>query len=113
MTDRLRILALALLASLALLATGCGATTSGSSGAAGAALVRPDALVFVTLDSDLGSSQWQQVNDLSKKFTGRDQALAQLNHELAKNQLDYGRDIEPALGPEVDIAIVLGPNLND
>ena len=58
MTFKLRTLA-ALLGALALLAAGCGgATTSGSSsGPDGASLVRPDALAFVSFDTDLGSSQ--------------------------------------------------------
>src|SRR6266567_828607 len=98
MTMRLRTLALALFASLALLAAGCGGGTTSNSSGSGA---------------DLGSSQWKQVDALSKKFPGRDMALAQINKELEKNQLDYNRDIKPALGPEVDLAIVLGPNLND
>jgi len=113
MTMRLRTLALALFASLALLAAGCGGGTTSNSSGSGAFLVRPDALVFVSFDADLGSSQWKQVDALSKKFPGRDMALAQINKELEKNQLDYNRDIKPALGPEVDLAIVLGPNLND
>src|SRR5690348_15346490 len=69
MTFRFRYLLLGALTALALLAAGCGgATTSGSGGASGATLVRPDALVFVSFDTDLGSSQWKQVDALSKKF---------------------------------------------
>jgi hypothetical protein len=114
MTPRLRTLALALFGALALLAAGCGgATTSGSGGSDGATLVRPDALVFVSFDTDLGSSQWKQLDALSKKFPGRDHALSQINHELEKNQLDYNGDIKPALGPEVDLAIVPSANLTD
>jgi hypothetical protein len=114
MTSRLRHLILGALAALALVAVGCGgAKTSGPSGASGASLVRPDALVFVSFDTDLGSSQWKQVDSLAKKFPGRDQALSQINHALEKNQLDYSGDIEPALGPEVDLAIVPGANLSD
>jgi hypothetical protein len=114
MTSRLRHLLLGALTALALLAAGCGgATTSGSGDTAGATLVRPDALVFVSFDTDLGSSQWKQVDALSKKFAGRDEALSQINHELEKNSVDYSRDIKPAVGPEVDLAIVPSPNLTD
>src|SRR5436190_24167687 len=99
MTSRLRILVLALVGALALLAAGCGGgTTSGSSGDSGATLVRPDALVFVSFDTDLGSSQWKQVDALSKKFSGREEALSQINQALEKNQVDYNDDIKPALG---------------
>jgi hypothetical protein len=114
MNSRLRILALGVLGAFALLATGCGGATSasGSSGS-GATLVRPDALVFVSFDTDLGSSQWKQVDALSKKFPGRDKALSEINQALKKNQVDYNDDIKPALGPEVDLAIVPSPNLTD
>src|SRR5256885_861025 len=95
-----------------LLAAGCGGS-AGRGGSSGASLVRPDALVFVSFDADLGSSQWKQVDALSKKFPGRDMALGQIDKELQKNQLDYNRDIKPAVGPEVDLAVVLGASLND
>lgn len=114
MTSRSRILVLGVLAALALLAAGCGgATTSGSSGPDGASLVRPDALAFVSFDSDLGSSQWKQLGELSKKFPDRDMALAGIKEELEKNQVDFKSDVEPALGPEVDLAIAPSPNLTD
>jgi hypothetical protein len=113
MTLPVRTLALALLGALALLAAGCGGTTSGSSAPPGASLVRPDALVFLSVDTDLGSDQWKQVDALSKKFPGRNQALEQIRQELKKNKLDYNRDIDLALGSEVDLAIVPSANLND
>jgi Protein of unknown function (DUF3352) len=115
MTARLRTLALTLLGALALLAAGCGgATTSGSSvPPPGASLVRPDALAFVSFDTDLGSSQWKQVNALSEKFPDRDLAFAEIEQELENNHLDYNGDIKPALGPEVDLAVVPSPNLTD
>src|SRR5919198_485089 len=109
MRPRPRLLLLALLGVLALLVAGCGGSTStGVSGADGAALVRSDVLAFVSIDSDLGSSQWQQVDDLSKKFPGRNKALSQLGQELSKQQLDWNDDADPALGPEVDIAVATG-----
>src|ERR671931_718742 len=114
MTARLRTLSLALLGALALLAAGCGgAKTTGASEPAGASLVRPDALVFLSFDSNLSSSQWKQVDALSKKFPGRDNALEQIHRELEKNQLDYNRDIDLALGSEVDLAIVPNASLTD
>jgi Protein of unknown function (DUF3352) len=115
MTSRSRILVLGVLAALALLAAGCGGgtTTGSSSSPAGASLVRPDALLFASFDSELGSSQWKQVNALSEKFPDRDLAFAEIEHELEKNPLDYNGDIKPALGPEVDLAIVPSANLSD
>ena len=111
MTRTPRFLTAALLSTLAAGLAGCGggsATTSGSV-ESGAKLVRSDALAFVAIDSDLGSSQWQQLDELSKKFPGRDKALSQLRQGLAENGVDYEQDVKPALGPEVDIVVVSGP----
>jgi len=114
MTRTPRFLTAALLATLAVGLAGCGggvATTS-ASGDSGSKLVRSDALAFVAVDSDLGSSQWQQLDELSKKFPGRSKALAQLKQGLAENGVDYEQDVKPALGPEVDIVAISGPGAN-
>ncbi|MDQ2911361.1 MAG: DUF3352 domain-containing protein [Actinomycetota bacterium] len=110
MTRSPRFLAAGLLATLAVAVAGCGgggAKTS-ASGESGAKLVRSGALAFVALNSDLGSSQWQQVDDLSKKFPGRSKVLEQIKQAFAKQGVDYDKDIKPALGPEVDVAVVSG-----
>ena len=111
MTHAPRFLAAGLLATLAVALAGCGggSATTSASGESGSKLVRSGALAFVAIDSDLGSSQWQQVDELSKKFPGRDKALAQLRKGLADNGVDYDEDVKPALGPEVDIVVVSGP----
>ena len=114
MTRTPRFLTAALLATVAVGLAGCGggvATTS-ASGDSGSKLVRSDALAFVAVDSDLGSSQWQQLDELSKKFPGRSKALAQLKQGLAENGVDYEQDVKPALGPEVDIVAISGPGAN-
>ena len=110
---KLKTITLGLVASVTLLAAGCGGATTSSSGPAGASLVRPDALAFVAIDSDLGSDQWKQVDTLSKKFPGRDLALSKLKQSLAKEQIDYNRDVEPALGSEVDIVFASGATPDD
>ncbi len=103
-----RLAFLPLLAALALV-SGCGskATTSGSS-ESGATVVGEGALAFVSVSSDLGSSQWQQLDKLAQKFSFRDQALAKVKLELAKQHLDYDQDVKPALGPEVDVVVAGG-----
>src|SRR4029079_12663780 len=70
--------------------------------------VRAGALAFVSVNSDLGSAQWKQLDDLAQKFPGRDHAVAQLKQELTQEGVDYDQDVKPALGPEVDIAVVGG-----
>ena len=114
MTRTPRFLTAALLATLAVGLAGCGggSATTSASGESGSKLVRSDALAFVAIDSDLGSSQWQQLDELSKKFPGRSKALAQLKQGLAENGVDYEQDVKPALGPEVDIVAISGPGAN-
>jgi hypothetical protein len=111
-----RAILVGLLAALALLVAGCGGG-GGNKGAvsseSGAKLVRSDALAFVSIDSDLGSSQWKQVDELSHKFPGRAKALAQIKQALSKQNVDYNDDIKPALGSEVDIVVATGAKLSD
>ena len=106
----LRALPIALLAALAVTVSGCGSTgtTASSSSESGAKLVRPGVVAFVTVNSDLESSQWKQLDELAKKFPGRDKALARIEHAFTKQGVDFKDDVEPALGPEVDLAVALG-----
>ena len=96
--------------SLVLAACGGGGGTGAGRGStqSGAAVVRAGVLAFVSVDSDLGSAQWQQLGELARKFPGRDKAVAQLEQALSKQGLEYGRDVKPALGREVDLAVVSG-----
>jgi hypothetical protein len=93
---------------LAALLAGCGSapktSSTGGSVPAGASVVRPGVLVFLSLDSDTGSSQWQQLDKLAQKFPGRDQLLKRLQQEFTAQGVDYERDVKPALGPELDSA---------
>jgi hypothetical protein len=113
MTVRLSRLSIAgLLAALALV-SGCGGGSGATSSTeSGATVVGEGALAFVSVSSDLGSSQWQQADKLAQKFPFRDQALAQIKQELAKQNLDYDKDVKPALGPEVDVVVAEGATLN-
>jgi hypothetical protein len=99
----------------AVVAVGCGGSTqkSGGLGESGAAMVTSGALAYVAVDSDLGSSQWQKLDSLLQKFPIRDRLLARLKRELADKQLDYERDVKPALGPETDLAVEAGNSVQD
>jgi hypothetical protein len=101
------------LAALALVAAGCGGSTAGSSSSSGAQFVRADALAFASIDTDFGSSQWKQLDTLSKKFPGRDQAIQSIEQGIAGHGLDFQNDIEPALGPEFDFAVAAGSTPSD
>jgi hypothetical protein len=105
-----RVLTIVVLAALSLVLAACGSgggsdARSGGSTPSGAALVRTGLLGFVAIDSDTGSDQWQQLDELAKKFPGRDKAIAHIEDELTKEGLDYESDVKPALGPEVDLTI--------
>ncbi|MGB2876134.1 MAG: DUF3352 domain-containing protein [Gaiellaceae bacterium] len=109
MTPRIRTLALSLIGAFALVAAGCGgAAKPGAAASSGAALVRAGALAFASVDSDLGSSQWSQLDTLSKKFPGRATLLSRVKQGLVGQGVDYNSDVKPALGPEVDVAVVSG-----
>jgi hypothetical protein len=101
------------LALVALLA-GCGsaAKTSSSGGSipAGASVVRAGVVAFVAVDSDTGSSQWKQLDELAQKFPGRDNLVARLKQKISAQGVDYDTDVKPALGPELDVAVVSAGN---
>jgi hypothetical protein len=95
---------------LAALLAGCGSasktSSSGGSIPAGASVVRTGVVAFVSVDSDTGSSQWQQLDKLAQKFPGRDNLVAQLEQKLTAHGVDYDTDVKPALGPELDVGVV-------
>jgi Protein of unknown function (DUF3352) len=104
--SRLRFPILGLIA-LALVAAGCGGSTkAGSSPSSGATMVRSGALAYLAIDSDTGSDQWKQLDALAKKFPGRDLAIAGLEARLGQQGANWNDDVKPALGPEVDVAVV-------
>lgn len=98
----MRATALALVVGLALVAGGCGGDSIGAA-ADGAEIVPASAPAFVSIDSNLGSDQWQAADELLKSFPGRSQLLASLSEQLTFSDLDYERDVKPALGDELDL----------
>src|SRR4051794_28582205 len=97
-----------IITAIALLATGCGgqSSTSGSGGSdpAGAAVAPASAPLFASLDTDLSSSQWKQVDTLLDKFPGKNRLLTQLRTSFEKDsKLSWENDVKPALGKEIDV----------
>src|SRR5439155_15943950 len=66
-----------------------------------------------SITTDEKSDQWQKADRLLQKFPGREQLLTRIRSELAKQGLDFERDLRPALGPEVDLAIFDVANASD
>lgn len=99
----MRFLRIGALVASALVLAGCGAKDE-ASGADGAEIVPANVPVFVSIDSDLSSDQWRQVDELLKKFPGRNDLVAELRSSLKEDSgLDYEDDVKPALGDEVDL----------
>jgi hypothetical protein len=98
---------LSVVAALALLASGCGGG-GGTTATAGAAEILPaDLLLYVSLNVDSGSEQWDMAEALIDKFPDGRRALRLVIQELREDQdRDWKRDIEPALGDQVAIAIL-------
>ncbi len=89
---------------IAIAVAGCGGGSSGTN-ATGASLVRSNVLAFVSVNSDLGSSQWRQVANLVRKFPSGNQLLTQVQTAGSSQGVTYKKDIAPALGPEVDFVV--------
>src|SRR5947199_7456725 len=98
-------------AALALLATACGGASStsasGGSTTAGAAVTPASAPIYVSIDTDLSSGQWQSVDKLLDKFPGKQKLLTQLQTSFEKSaKVSWENDVKPALGGELDIAVL-------
>ena len=105
---KLRPIAIAVLGALVL--AGCGGSEGGGAAAGdeGAATVLPaSAAGYVSINADLGSDQWEQGKKLAEKFPGKDKAIDALLKELGEEGLDWERDIDPALGPEVAVVVLM------
>jgi hypothetical protein len=90
------------LAAIALLAAGCGGTTA-QVGTGASDLVPASAAVFIAVDSDPNSQQWQTVNDLAGKFPDKQDAVDSIKQDLSKDGVDWAKDVKPALGKEFDL----------
>jgi hypothetical protein len=99
----MRALRLTALAVLVFAIVGCGADEQARTGGA-AEIVPTEAPVVVAVNSDLSSDQWQQADELLRKFPGRAQLLDEIRSSLKDDSdLDYEQDVEPALGDEIDL----------
>jgi hypothetical protein len=103
-----RFVLLPFLAVLATLAAGCGGSTSTGAASipAGASVAPASAPVFVTIDTDSGSAQWKQADTLLSKFPAKPKLIDWINRELAKKGVNYEQDVKPALGDELDVAVL-------
>ena len=107
-----RALATAAVVAFALLLAACGGSSSSKSGSAsggasGADAAPADAPLFVSVNTDLSSSQWKTVNTLMDKFPGKDKTLADGRTSFeTESGLNWETDVKPALGPELDFVVL-------
>ena len=93
-----------LLSTVAVLA-GCGGGGGSRAGEGAAKIVPATAPVYIALNTDEGSEQWQALKALAARFPGKQKAVDSVESSLRRaSSLDYRKDIEPALGPEIDFA---------
>ena len=97
---------------LAVSVAGCGGGGGGSAASSSSGGGPPDSASFIPAgapayvyaNTDVGGSQWQTLDSLSKKFPNRQQLLTQIQSALQKQGLDWNTDVKPALGPDLGIA---------
>jgi hypothetical protein len=104
-----------LLAGAALVAAGCGGSGSstGTSSAvteATGSLAPRDAGLWLSVDTDRTSAQWQALDGVLARIPGAeglvDDALAQIGP--GDRKLDFRRDVQPALGKELVLVLPAG-----
>ena len=87
-------------------ATACGGEGGGEAGS-GADVAPQSTAVFVSVDTDVDGEQWQAAEDLVGRFPGGRDALRDFLGELEQEEdVDFARDVEPAIGPEVDLVLL-------
>jgi hypothetical protein len=107
----MRAFAFGVLAALALVVSGCGSSSTGTThggtlGGDAAKLVPANAAAFVSVDSDLNSPQWQAVDSLAKTLTNGKSIVEEITSKLRSKGLSWSSDVAPALGSEVDVAVL-------
>ena len=103
----MRVALAAIVAGLALGAVGCGGGDDGAATGDGAASLAPkSAALYVSINTDLDSSQVNQFEELLAKFPDRDRLIDEIEQGLASEDVDWERDIKPALGKTFDLVVL-------
>jgi uncharacterized protein DUF3352 len=101
-----RLLRLPLLAILAVAVSGCGTARQAASLPAGADFAPASTAVYVTGVTNPESSQWAKADTLLGRFPGREKLLAEARQDLLKDGLTWERDVKPALGTDLELALL-------
>jgi hypothetical protein len=85
----------------ALLAAGCGGTTSQPRTGA-SDIVPASAPAYLAIDADPSSQQWQTIDALASKFPDKQKAIDSIKQDLNKQDVSWDKDIRPFLHGELD-----------
>ena len=103
----MRTLRFGLLVFIAFALVGCGAKSEPSASTpSGADFAPASSVLYVTGVTDPSSSQWQKADELLGRFPGREELLASARKDLAKDGLNWERDVKPALGDELNLVLL-------
>jgi hypothetical protein len=100
---------LSLLVLALVLAAGCGGDGGGSAatGTESAATIAPaTAALYVSIDTDFDSDQWDRLNGVLDRFPGKQRLTEMIRQQLSQENVDFERDVKPALGPTVEIVLL-------
>lgn len=108
LVGRLRVLLAALAAASAGALAGCGGDVGDDGGPmAGADVAPASAALFVALNTDFDGDQWQTATDLVERFPAARDSLDDFRQELEEDEdVDFDRDVRPALGSEVAFVLL-------
>ncbi len=85
----------------------CSGGDDGDGGAAvpeAATLAPADTAFFISVETDFDGEQWQEAEALLEEFPDGDELLGTIQDKLEAENVDFERDVKPALGPEVGVA---------
>ncbi len=96
--------------SVALIAAGCGGSEKeavpGADAASVANYIPSSAVVYAEMSTDFEGEQWQQIDKLAKTFPAYPELRKELDDSMAKDGVDFDRDIKPVLGKRAAIGVV-------
>jgi Protein of unknown function (DUF3352) len=105
--EAVRALYATLIATFAVAAAGCGSSDVGvGGGVSPATMLKPGAAVYAEVVSDAGSAEWQQAEELLRRFPDGENWIAELRKSI--EGVDWERDVEPALGETTGVAVYPG-----
>jgi hypothetical protein len=102
----MRLLHIAVVVAIALAISGCGSDKQAGSVPAGADFAPASSAVYISGVTDPSSSPWEKADKLLGRFPGRDKLLASFRKDLRKDNLTWERDVKPALGDELNLALL-------